>query len=109
MPYFGQSTKVTSYVRQLLVIFHGGFLWLDKLYSFDVDLISAITRLPRAQAYLVSVLEKDKYPTHIAKVKDKYDLVRSGGGFSISSISDLVICTATTILSYKVLQVLMYM
>ena len=87
-PYFVQSTKVTNYVRQLLVIFHGGFLWLDKLYSVDVGLISIIIGLPRVGLDPVSVLDKDKDSALIVKFKDKYDMARSSRGFSISSIND---------------------
>ena len=101
MPYFGWSTEVNNYVKQLLVIFHGGFLWLDKPYSISANLMLAITRLPRAGADPLSVLVKENDPSHIAKFKDKYDLVKSGRGFSISSINDPTICTTTTILSYK--------
>ena len=30
MPCFGQSTEVNTYVKQLLVVFHRGYMWLDK-------------------------------------------------------------------------------
>ena len=47
MLHFGQSMEVTIYVRQLLVFFHGGYMWLDRSYPVDVNLISQITGLPR--------------------------------------------------------------
>ena len=43
MPHFGRLGLVGMYVKQLIVCFHGGYLWLDKPYEVMVDLISNIT------------------------------------------------------------------
>ena len=48
MPHFGRSKEVNTYVRQLLVCFHGGFMWIDKPYSINVELIALITGFPSA-------------------------------------------------------------
>ena len=45
MPHFGRSRPIGMYVKQLLVCFHGGYLWLNKPYEVIVDLISEITGL----------------------------------------------------------------
>ena len=39
MPHFSRTTPVKMYVKQLLVCFHGGYLWLDKPYEVTVDLV----------------------------------------------------------------------
>ena len=46
MPHFGHSVEVNACVKQLLVSFHGGFLWLDRKVSVDVKLIIVIMGLP---------------------------------------------------------------
>ena len=47
-------------VKQLLVSFHGGFLWLDKKKYVDVELIAAITGLPLAGIDPTSFFKKDQ-------------------------------------------------
>ena len=47
MPHFGHILQVNNYVKQQLVFFHSGFLWLDRPYMFDVELISVITSLQK--------------------------------------------------------------
>ena len=46
MPHFGHILQFHTYVKHLLVFFHRGFLWLDKQYPIDAELISVITGLP---------------------------------------------------------------
>ena len=46
MPHFGRTTEVNVCVKQLLVCFHEGCLWLDRQILVDVDLIATITRIP---------------------------------------------------------------
>ena len=46
MPHFGHSVQVNTYMKQLLVYFHKGCLWMDQPYLVDVELISRITGLP---------------------------------------------------------------
>ena len=47
MPHFGRQTKVNACVKQIFACFHGGCLWLDELVAVTVELISAITGLPK--------------------------------------------------------------
>ena len=68
-------------------------------------MISTIKRLLREGSDLVSILEKGKDLSHIEKIKDKYDLVRSRKEFSIPSISDPTTLMTTTILTHKLLHV----
>jgi hypothetical protein len=46
LPHFGRGQYASGCVKQLLVVTHGGDIWLDKLVSIDVELIANITRLP---------------------------------------------------------------
>ena len=43
MSHLHRSREVNPCVKQLLVSFHGGCLWLDKKINVDVDLIATIT------------------------------------------------------------------
>ena len=40
MSHFGRSTEVNACVKQLLVSFHGGCLWIDKKHYVDVEMIT---------------------------------------------------------------------
>ena len=46
MSHFGRNMEVNKFVKQLLVSFHGGFIWLDQKIYVDVELIAVITGLP---------------------------------------------------------------
>jgi hypothetical protein len=46
IPHFGRGKEVNNYVKKLMVVLHGGFLWLEELVSIDIELISFITGLP---------------------------------------------------------------
>ena len=45
--YFGKPTKENACVRLLFAFFHGGYLWLDEPITIMVELILAITRIPK--------------------------------------------------------------
>jgi len=40
IPHFGRGKDVNSCVKQLLTLVHGGILWMDRLVSIDVELIT---------------------------------------------------------------------
>jgi hypothetical protein len=45
-PTFGRSNEINACVNMLLRCVHGGYLWLDRPVSIDIDLIVCITGLP---------------------------------------------------------------
>ena len=47
MSYFGRPIEVNACVKKLLACLHGGYLWLDESVEVTVELISAITGLPK--------------------------------------------------------------
>ena len=59
-PHFSHSSQVNTYMKQLLVCFHRGCLWLDQPYPIDVELISSI----------IGFLKKGKDPTPYLNRKD---------------------------------------
>ena len=60
MPHFGRTISINTYVKKLLVLFHGGFLWLGKPISIDVELITVIIGLPFVGMDPTPLLIKDK-------------------------------------------------
>ena len=61
-------------MKQLLAFFHGGFLWLDRKISVDIELIASIIGLPLAvvdPAPFFAGKDQDKNLTNI--MKQKYD------------------------------------
>ena len=89
----------------MLVVFHGGFLWLEKPYSIGVDQISSITGLSRAGWDPVATFEKGKHLAEIAHVKENFGMVISGEELLISSINDPTTHMEATILAHKLLRV----
>ena len=45
IPHFGRGGAVNNCVKQLMEVFHGGFLWMEEPVSIDVELISFIIGL----------------------------------------------------------------
>ena len=91
MPHFGCTTEVDACVKQLLVCFHGGFLWHDRKILVDIELIASITGLPLAGVDLASFFTgKDKDTTLVKIMKEKYNLLRDTRGFNISSINNIL-------------------
>jgi hypothetical protein len=46
LPHFGRSQYVTTSIKKLLAVTHGGGIWMDKPVHITIDLIAQITRLP---------------------------------------------------------------
>jgi hypothetical protein len=45
IPHFERSTEVYACVNMLLSCIHGGYLWIERSVSIDIELIVHITRL----------------------------------------------------------------
>lgn len=83
---------------------HDGYLWLEKPIPITDILIHRITRLPHSRQNLAKefggkVGERDI----IERMKEKFKLVKKLHGYSISSITYLVIKVATKILAKKIM------
>ena len=90
-------------MKYFIVVFHGGYLCLDKAYSIDFNFISRITCLSQAGVDPMPFLKKEMDPLMIARVKDKFDVVRANRGFLILSIYDPTIHFVEMIFSYNML------
>ena len=76
MPHFGCKIQINTSVKKLLVFFHGGFLWLVKPISIDLELIAIIIGLPFAGMDPMPLLRKDQEASIVVQMKEKYDVVR---------------------------------
>jgi hypothetical protein len=73
IPHFERGEYVNNYVKQLLVVLHGGFLWLDEPVSIDVKLISFIKGMPSNGENLVQYMDdKTKENTLAEEMKETY-------------------------------------
>jgi hypothetical protein len=54
--HFGRGLDVNKYVKQLMVVTHRGYLWLEHVVSIDMDLIAYIIGLPTQGRHLGSSL-----------------------------------------------------
>ena len=104
LSHFGRSTDVNVCVKQFLVSFHGGFLWLDWKVYVSVNLLAAITGLPLAGIDLEPFFvgkEQDNLMKN--KLKYKYDMTKNTKGFFIASINDHTIRFFAKVLARKLL------
>jgi hypothetical protein len=46
IPHFGRRKHVNNYIKKLLEVLHGGFVWLEEPVSINVELIEFIIGLP---------------------------------------------------------------
>ena len=92
MLHFSQSIEVNACVKQLLVSFHGGCLWLDQKYSMDIELIATIIGLPLTNVESTPYFKKYQDTLMTNKLKDKYYLTKDTNGFLIASINDHIVC-----------------
>ena len=97
IPHFSHSVHVNPYMKQLLVIFHRGFLLLDQPYLVNAESISRIIGLPNEGNDLVPYLAKKD----IKPIKWKHNLQWASGGYLIGPIQDKSVCVSTKISSYK--------
>ena len=88
MPHFVHNTYINTYMRQLLVCFHRGWLWLDRPYSVDVDLIAMIMGLPKEEGDPTLYLAQK----NTTRMKQKYKLQLPNKGFLIGTIEDASMC-----------------
>ena len=70
LPHFSHSVQASTYVNQLLVCAHRGYLFLDQPNPITVELIARITGLPSGGKDLLPYLVKHK----TQDIKRKYNL-----------------------------------
>jgi hypothetical protein len=84
IPHLGRGKYVNSCVKKLLVVLHGGFLWLDKPVSIDVELISFITGLTSNGENLAQYMDdKRKKKALMEEMKKNYGTERGSHGIII--------------------------
>ena len=104
MLHFGCTTEVNTCIKQLLVSFHGGFLWLDRNISTNIKLIASIKGLPLAGVDPTPFFTgKDQDIVLTNKMKEKYDLAHDTIGFSIASTNDIDVRVVAKFFSSKLL------
>jgi hypothetical protein len=105
LPHFGRGQYANSCIKQLMVVTHGGDLWLDKLISIDVELIAHITGLAimgHGSAQFLKDKTKEKSLTE--EMKKKYDTERGMHRIIIKWISDSATRMAMKIMACKLLR-----
>jgi hypothetical protein len=90
IPHFGKHQEVNACVKLLLSCFHGGYLWLDRCITVDLELIHRITELsmqgPDPQEFSPG---KAADCALAQKIKDTYGDVENGKrGYKEASIQN---------------------
>ena len=105
MPHFGQSTEVNSCMKNLLELFHGGFLWLDEPVEVIVGLILEIMRLPKDGPKPSQYFHgKYNYKKMVVTLKKHCYLECDRRAYLIDSINDPAVCIGARIFSSKIVR-----
>jgi len=81
IPHFGKGKDVNKCVKKLLVVMHGGILWLNRPVSIDIELIAKITGLPTDGEKPVQYMDdKNKEKSLAKEMKKTYGTERGSRG-----------------------------
>ena len=73
MPHFRRLAEVNACVKQILIFFHGGYLWLGTKILITLDLISHITGLHKVGVDPSQYFQgKDNDKNLATKLRNKY-------------------------------------
>jgi hypothetical protein len=79
IPHFGRHQEVNSYVKILLLCYHGGYIWLDRSITVDPTLIHLITGLSMQGSNPQQFYpRKTSYFSLAQRIKEDYGDVEKG-------------------------------
>lgn len=104
IPHFGQSQGINVCVKMLLSCVHGGYMWLNKSVSINIDLIVRITGLLSQVQNPASLFFDKKNEKVLAEsMKEKLHTFNGQRGMDVASICDPRVRFATQALACKLL------
>jgi hypothetical protein len=75
IPHFGWILDINVCVKMLLPFVHGGYIWIDRLVSIDIDLIVSITGLASQEEHPTSLFfYKNNENTLYGSMKEKFHI-----------------------------------
>jgi hypothetical protein len=105
IPHFGRGKEVKECVKQLMEILHGGFLWLEDLFSLDVELIAIIIGPPFMGKHLAQYLDDKKKEKALAEeMKKTYNTERGSCWIIMKIISETLMRMDTKLIACKMLR-----
>jgi hypothetical protein len=105
LPHFGRGQYANSCIKQLLVVTHGGDIWLENIVSIDVEIIANIIGFPSWGMGPMQFLDDKAMEKALAEeMKKKYGTNRGTRGIIIKRINDVATQMGTKILTCKLLR-----
>jgi len=105
VPHYHCSNVNLIVIKQLLTLVHDRCLWLSMPIPITGMLIHRITLLSHLGLNPTKEFSKKMSERDLAeKMKEKFKLVKKPCGYSITSITDLVVKISTYILAGKVMR-----
>jgi hypothetical protein len=96
---------MTTCVKQLLAVTHGGDIWMDRPIPITMDLIAQITGLPSWGMDPALILDdKSKEKALVEEMKNKYSITRGTRGIIIKWINNPTTQLGTKILACQLLR-----
>jgi hypothetical protein len=103
--HFSKGKEVNNYIKNFMVVLHGGFLWLEEPVSINVELIAFIIGLLSMGESLAQYLnDKKKEKSLVEEMKKTYDTERGSRDIIINRIGDASTRMATKFMAYKLLR-----
>jgi hypothetical protein len=105
IPHFGRGKEVNNYVKQLMAVLHGGFLWMEEPISINVELITFIIGLLSMGESLTQYLDENINGKALdEEIKKTYNKKRGWCEIIIKRIIDTTTRIATKLMSCKLLR-----
>jgi hypothetical protein len=105
LPHFGRGQYANNCIKKWMAVTHGGYLWMEKIVSIDVELVTHITGLPSRGMDLGQFLKyKTKEKPLDEEMKKKYDTERGSRRIIIKIISDIATRMETKIMTCKLIR-----
>lgn len=104
IPHFHRILITIFVIRQLLLLVHNGYLWLEDPIPITVKLIHRISQLLYKGKDPTEIAGKSRYFALVEAIKKKYKLEKKKRGYVISIIKDKGVYVSTQLLVGKVMR-----
>jgi hypothetical protein len=105
IPHFVRGHDVNNYVKKLMAVTHGGYIWVEDLVSIDIEIIAYIIGLPSWGENPTQYLDdKTKEKELVEEMKKTYGTEIRSHIIIIKHISDASTRLATKIMVCKLLR-----
>jgi hypothetical protein len=105
IPHFGRGRNINNYAKKLMVVTHGGYLWVEDLVSIYVELIAFIKGMSSRSESPTHFLDDKKKEKELDEdMKKTYGIERGSRRIIIKHINDTTTRLANKLMACKLLR-----